>query len=350
MSPAAADGAARARRTSWGEPGPRSGEASRLAASTASSATQATKVSGPRPPAVVFRLGPGAEDVLVGAEVVRSAAGSTPRWSSSGPAAASSAGSSGGADGVGDLGGVAGVEEELQRGGGGEEAEVGGVEESGGGVLEVAGEQGGEQGVVLEVGDRGRRKPAGCEEAAVAAQDVSGVGQVLEDVAEEEAVEGGGLQGRVVRGGVEGEDAVEAVGGACGDRREALDAGDVASGVDQFQGGAEASLAAADLEDAEGVGWHGEEQGAVAAGVVVVGLGVVGHGRLGGVVRPGGRCPRPRQARRRARVRSGAGERPLSGTVAAVSTAPARPRRFSWRGWSRQWMLAIMKININLCT
>jgi hypothetical protein len=194
-------------------------------------------------------------------------------------------GRGGHADRVDDLRLIPGVEEELDDGRAGEEPQVGGVEQPGGRVLEIAPEQRGDDRVVLDIRYGGDHRATGREESPRSPQDRLGVDQVLQDVAEGDAVEAVRLQRPVAVGHVELEDGVEASGGAGGGLGMALDAVDDPVGTELLERRPQPALGAADVEDGPGAVGDRPQQGRVASGVVIRGwlechrFGVTSEGR-----------------------------------------------------------------------
>jgi len=149
---------------------------------------------------------------------------------------------------------IAGIQKELEDGRAREEPQVGGVEQAGGCVLKITAEQRCQERVVLKIGDRGERHSAGCQEASEPPQHRLGIDEVLQDVAEQEAIKAVQLQRRVVHGDVEAENPIDALGSAGGHVGLALDAENGAVRPAVLESGAKLSLGAADLEDLTGRG------------------------------------------------------------------------------------------------
>jgi hypothetical protein len=118
------------------------------------------------------------------------------------------------------------------------------------------------------------------KQPAVAPQDRGRVDPVLQDVAEQDAVERARLQRRVLPLRVQDKHPVKAPGGAAGQRRLALDAEDLPPRRRGLQGGPQVARAAADVQDAPGARGHGAQQGPVRPGQRFLGLVGARHGGI----------------------------------------------------------------------
>ena len=192
---------------------------------------------------------PAQDDVLVDVELSHGPGPVQPQVIQQWPGRRRERGGTGQADGIHEARLIAGVQEELEDGRAREEPQVGGIEKPGGCVLKIAAQERGQERVVLKIRDRGEHHAAGGQEAAEAPQHRLGIDEMLQYVAEQQAIKAVQFQRRVVRGDVEGENPIEAFGGAGGHVGLALDAEDGAVGPAVLESGAKLPLGAADLED-----------------------------------------------------------------------------------------------------
>jgi hypothetical protein len=144
---------------------------------------------------------------------------------------------------------IARVQEELEDRRSREKPQVGRVEQPSACVLKIAAEQCGQERVVLKVRDRGQHDALGSQEATVAPQQGLGVDEVLQNVAEEDAIEAVWLQRRIVRDDIQTENPIEAFGSPCCYAGLAFDARNGAVGPPVLEGSTQMALRTADFED-----------------------------------------------------------------------------------------------------
>src|SRR5438552_8564948 len=169
---------------------------------------------------------------------------------------------------IDDAWGEARIQKHLADRGTGEEAQVRGVQQPFGRVLEIPLQDGRDQEMVLQVRDGAQNDPLRVEKSAIADQKFLRCYQVFEDVAVKDAVEASWLDGRILALDIERKHVIQACFGAFGDGRLTLDAEYGSLRVDVLESASEVPFGAADFQDPLRARRYGAEQELVTTRVI----------------------------------------------------------------------------------